>query len=106
MARRDLGEGIEAHADEVDRLDPVVVERSEVVGVVAAREDRRVDARVKRLHATIEHLRKIRDRRNTEHGKTRTVERQCSAASGDQLKTSGVESSRKLDNPGLVRDTQ
>ena len=56
VPRDDLREGIEVDADEVERLDAVLVERREVVGVVAAGEDRGVDARVKRLDASAEEL--------------------------------------------------
>ena len=41
LLRRDLLEGIEVDADEVERLDAVLLERRDVVVAVAAREDRR-----------------------------------------------------------------
>ena len=59
--RRDLLERIEVDADEVERLDPVLLERGDVVRLVAAGEDAGVDARVERLHAAAEHLRRGRD---------------------------------------------
>ena len=59
--RRDLLERIEVDADEVERLDPVLLERGDVFGLVAAGEDAGVDARVERLHAPAEHLRRGRD---------------------------------------------
>jgi hypothetical protein len=51
VARHDLRERVEADADEVERPDVVLVERGEVVRMVAPREDRRVDARMQRLDA-------------------------------------------------------
>ena len=56
-----LGERIEVDADEIERLDPVLVERCHVLGDVAADEDPGVDARVERLHAPTQHLREVRD---------------------------------------------
>ena len=53
----DLAERIEVDAHEVERPDLVLVERREVVVLVAPREDRRVDGRVERLDAPAEHLR-------------------------------------------------
>ena len=47
--RGDVLERIEVDADEVERLDLLLVERGAVVGAVAAGEDRGVDARVQRL---------------------------------------------------------
>jgi len=43
-------EGVEVDADEVERLDVVVLELVAVVGAVAPGEDRCVDPRVQRLH--------------------------------------------------------
>ena len=54
--------GIEVHAHEVERLDPVLLERRDVFGVVTAREDAGVNARVERLHAAAEHLRRVGER--------------------------------------------
>src|SRR5262249_41405248 len=56
------GEGIEVDADEVERLDVLVVERIHVLRDVAAREDAGMDARVQRLDAAAEHLRRRGDR--------------------------------------------
>ena len=59
VPRHDLREGVEVHADEVERLDAVLVEGGEVVGVVPAGEDRGVDARVESLDAPAEELRDL-----------------------------------------------
>ncbi len=50
-------EGIKVDSDELERLDPVLVECGDVLGTVGAREDRCVDARVERLHTAAEQLR-------------------------------------------------
>ena len=62
LLSRDLLEGIEVDADEVERLDVLLLERCEIVVAVAAREDRRVDARMQRLHAAAEHLGRVGQR--------------------------------------------
>ena len=59
---RDRCEGIEVDADEIDRRDVVLGERVDVLGKVAPREDSRMDARVQRLDAAAEHLRRLRSR--------------------------------------------
>ena len=59
-------ERVEVHADQVDRLDLVLVERVHVLGFGAHRQQPRVDARVERLHAPVEDLREagvVLDRR-------------------------------------------
>jgi hypothetical protein len=55
----DVLERVEVDADEVDRLDRVVLERGAVICPVAAGQDRRVDARVQRLDPAAEHLRRL-----------------------------------------------
>ena len=49
-------EGIERDADEVDRLDLLLLESQQVLVELAAREDAGVDARMQRLDAAAEHL--------------------------------------------------
>ena len=56
----DRRERVEVDADEVERLDPVLGERVQVLRQVAPGEDAGVDARVERLHAPAEHLRRRR----------------------------------------------
>ncbi len=55
-AARDLAERIEVDADEVERADLVGLERCGVLGVVAAREDGRVDTGMERLDPASEQL--------------------------------------------------
>ena len=50
-------ERIEVHADQVDLLDLPVLQRLGVLGVVAHREQRRVQVRMERLHPPVEDLR-------------------------------------------------
>ena len=73
--RRHLLERIEVDADEVERLDPVLLERGEVAGLVAAGEDAGVDTRVERLHAPAEHLRRGGDLLDVLHRKADRLER-------------------------------
>ena len=56
LLARDGGERVEVDADEVERLDAVLLERGEIVLRVAPGEDGRVDARVQRLDAPAEEL--------------------------------------------------
>ena len=54
--RRHALERVEVHADQVDRLDLVLVQRVHVGALGADREQPGMDARVERLHAAVEDL--------------------------------------------------
>ncbi len=56
-----LLERVEVDADQVDRLDPLALEGRDVLGVVAAGEQRRVQPRVQRLHPPAEDLGRARE---------------------------------------------
>ena len=62
LPARDLREGIEVDADEVERLDSVLLERLHVRLHAAPREDRAVDPRMQRLDAAAEHLGHVGER--------------------------------------------
>ena len=98
----DLRERIEGDDDEVERADVVLVERREVVRMVAPREDRGVDARVQRLHAPAEELRDLRqvlDPRHLEAVLGQVVGR---PAAGDDVDAELGEAAGELGQPGLV----
>ena len=102
VARDDLRERVERDADEVDRLDPVVVERGQVFRVIAARQNRRVDPRVERLHSAAEHLRdlgQLLDRRRVDPALREML---GGAAACDEVDSEVLETLRELDQPGLV----
>ena len=104
-SRDDRAERIEVDADEVERLDLLLVERREVVGAVASREDAAVDARVQRLHAAAEHLGRVRHVLDARHRRARAP-RGTSAVPplATSSKPSSVEPARELVEPGLVVD--
>ena len=52
-----LGERVEVDHDQVERLDPVLGERREVVGLALVGQDPGVDPRVQRLDPALQHLR-------------------------------------------------
>ena len=56
----DLAERIEVDADEVERPDVLLLERRDVVGVIAAREDRGMDVGMESFDAAAKHLRDSR----------------------------------------------
>ena len=60
-AAGDALEGVEVHAHEVDRQDPLRAQVGEVGWVVAARQDARVDAGMERLYPSLQELRHVRD---------------------------------------------
>ena len=104
LPRDDALERIEVHADEVERLDLVLVERGAVVCPVAPREDRRVDPRVQGLDPAAEqlrHLRHVLDRRRAD---PHLLEERSRAAARDELDVQAGQAARELLEPGLVVD--
>src|SRR5581483_7879765 len=102
----DGGERVEADADEVDRLDLVLGEGRRVLGQVAAREDPCVDARVERLDAAAEHLRR---RRHGLDGRDRQLpfgQVRRRPARRDELPAELVEAAGERLDPRLVVDAQ
>ena len=87
LSRGHLLERIEVDADEVERLDALLLERGHILGVVAPREDSRVDARVQRLHAPTEHLRRIREGLDVVDLEAELLEMDSGAAARDERPT-------------------
>jgi hypothetical protein len=58
LDRRVRREGIQVTDDEFEGDDVVLVQRRTMFGFVEIGQDRAVDPRVQRLHATVQHLRK------------------------------------------------
>ncbi len=60
-------ERVEVHADEVEGLDRLLLERAHVLLDVPPRQDPRVHARVEGLHPPAEHLRERREALDADH---------------------------------------
>ncbi len=97
-------EGVEVHADEVDRLDPLGFERGHVLGVVAHREQGRVQPRMQRLHAAVEDLRRPGELGDVAHLQVGLPQRGGGAPRGDDLHSQPRQAAREIDDPGLVGD--
>jgi hypothetical protein len=106
VSRRDLRERVEADADEVERTDAVLLERGEVVRVVAPREDRRVNAGMERLDATAEQLRNLRQLLDARRLDAALSEELGGSAAGDKLDVQLGEPACELLETGLVRDRE
>jgi hypothetical protein len=104
VARHDLRERVEADADEVERPDVVLVERGEVVRMVAPREDRRVDARMQRLDAAAQQLGGLRQLFDACCLDAALGEELGGSAAGDELDVELGETARELLEAGLVPD--
>ena len=105
VAAGDFAERIEVDADDVERTDLLLVQVCDVVGVVAAREDRCVDVGVKRLDAPAEHLGdtgQLLDPLDVQADFV--LEEVCGAAARDQLATQVGEPAREILQAGLVVD--
>src|SRR5262249_52642649 len=105
VAPRHFAEGIEVHADEVERLDLLLRERRDVVVAVAPREDRRVDPRVERLHPPAEYLGRagqVFDPVDVEPDLA--LEEVRRAAAGDEVPAEVGEPAREALEAGLVVD--
>src|SRR6185437_14463029 len=102
LLRRDLLERVEVDADEIERLDAVFCEGRDVVGVVAAREDAGVDARMERLHAAAEHLGEVRQRLHPVDAQSELLEIGRSTTARDERPAELGEALREDVEAGLV----
>src|SRR5206468_7105389 len=102
FARGDLRERVEVDADEVERVNAVLVQRGQVVRVVATGEDRGVNVRMERLDAAPEQLGDLRQVVDTPD--LDPVLRQVvgGAAAGDELDAELGEARRELGEALLV----
>ena len=80
-----LLEGVEVDADQVDRLDPLALQRRHVLGVVAPRQQRRVQPRVQRLHPAAEDLLLAGELGDVGHLQPGLAQRARGAAGGEDL---------------------
>ncbi len=104
VAARDVLERIQVHADQVERRDVLFVERGHVAFLVAAGEDRGVDARVERLHAAAEHLGHLRELLDARHLEAGVLERRRGSAARDELDAETREPAREVLEPVLAVD--
>jgi hypothetical protein len=98
--------GIQVHDDQVDRRYAVRVERRTVRGVVASREDPRVNPGMERLDAAVEHLGKPGVARHVGHREPRFGQRLRRAAGRQQRVAARGERAREIDDAALVGDRQ
>ena len=102
VSRDDLCERVEVDDDEVERANVVLVERSEVVRMVAPREDRGVDPGVQSLHAPAEELRDLGQVLDPRHVEAVLGQVVGSPAAGDDVDAEPGEATGELGQPGLV----
>lgn len=100
--RRVRREGVEVADHEVEGDDLVTLERVAVVGLIEVGQDRPVNARVQRLHPTVEHLGKSRHLFDLEVVDSRVTQRARRAARGYELDAQRAQGTRELHEPGLV----
>ncbi len=104
--RRRLCEGIQVDDDEVDEAKPMALERGQIVGPVAPRENASVKGRMQRLHAAVHHLWKAGQVRDARDGEAGLGKRSSRSTGRDQLEPAGREAAAEIGNTGLVRDAQ
>ena len=92
-------ERIEVDADHVERLDPLLGDRRDVLRQLAPREDPGVDTRVERLDAAAQHLRRLGDVFDTRHGQALHLEEGGGATGGDQFEAQFVQAARERVDP-------
>jgi hypothetical protein len=102
LARHRLLERIERDDHEVDRRNPVLLQRLQMLGHVAPGQDPAVDLRVERLHSPVEHLGEPGDLRDVPHRDARLPEEPRGASGGEDLDTEAGEAPRELDDSRLV----
>ena len=99
-----LLEGVEVDADEVDRLDPLARQRRHVLGVVAPRQQRRVQPRVQRLHAAVEDLLLAGELGDVGDAQAGLAQGAGGAAGGEDLDPERGQALGEVGDPGLVGD--
>jgi hypothetical protein len=104
VPRDQVGERIEVHAHEVERLDRVLAQSSEVVGLVAAGEDGRVDLRMQGLDPASEQLRYLRQLLDPRDLEACFLESLRGAPACHELALEVDEAARELDHPRLLVD--
>jgi hypothetical protein len=77
-----------------------------VLGVVAQREERAVDARVERLDAAVHHFGEAGHVRHVAHFEARLAQRLRRPARAQNLDAEASQVPREFDEAGLVRDAQ
>jgi len=97
-----LTEGIEVDDDQVDRADAVLGERGNMGRYLASGKDARVDDRVQRLHASVEHLGKVGELLDRRDRNAAGGEQRSCATGGNDLDITRNECSGELDDAGLV----
>ena len=98
----DALERIEVDADELERLDAVLGERSHVARHLAPGEDPRVDARVQRLDAPVEHLREAGEVLHALDAEARILQLGGGTSARDEPEAQLGEPARERHEPGLV----
>ena len=104
LAVRDLLERVEVDADEIERLDLVLVKRTDILRMITPREDARVDARVQGLHTPTEQLRRRGDVGYLRHLTAVLLQHSRGATARDQLDPEIREPLREDIETGLVVD--
>ena len=99
-----LLEGVEVDADQVDRLDPLALERRHVLGVGAPRQERGVQARVEGLDPAAEDLLLAGELGDVVHLQAGLAQRRRRAAGGEQLDPEPGERPGEVGDAGLVGD--
>ncbi len=98
-------EGIEVDADQVDRLDAVLLHRPDVIRIVAQREQSAVDPGMQRLDPPVHHLSKPRHLGHVRHRQPAIAQESGGPPRADQLYAEfTVQRRGKLLEPRLVRN--
>src|SRR5690606_38548675 len=99
-----LGEGVEVHHDELERLDAELGQLALVALEAQVGEQARVHVRVQGAHAAVEVLGEAGEVADLGDGDARVGDRLRGSARGDDLDARVGERARELDEPGLVGD--
>ncbi len=99
-----LAERIEVDADHVDELDPVLPERLQMLGIVAAGKQTAVDVGMEGLHATVADLGEARHVADVDHLDAAVAQQLHRAARGDHLPAQLAQALRKVNDARFVAD--
>ena len=104
LLRDGLLEGVEVHADQVDRKDAVLGRLGLMLRIVAEEEEPAVNLGDQGLYAAIHHLRKAGVVGDLPHGDAGRGDRLGGAAGGEEFHTLVVKAAGEVDESALVGD--
>src|SRR5262249_46498665 len=92
--------------DQIDRLDPLGLERGQVLRIVPHRQNAAVHSWVERFDPAVQDLGEAGHLGNVGHGEPRILQRFAGSSRRNQLDAEFTQDTRQIDQSGLIADTK